>query len=107
MKTALIISVYKNTADLMRRFKICGATNKCFWLYNCDFEDGNSTKWLICKNTVEVRFNSLTQEDLGWQKKKALNNTIRTIDADYFIFIDGDCVLHPNFIENHKICSRR
>ena len=43
----------------------------------------------------------LTQPDVGWRKNQALNRAIRSCGGDYLIFIDGDCVLHHKFIENH------
>jgi GT2 family glycosyltransferase len=43
----------------------------------------------------------LTQPDIGWRKNQALNNAIRKASGEYLIFIDGDCVLHHKFIENH------
>ena len=49
----------------------------------------------------------LTQPDVGWRKNQALNNAIRKSSGDYFIFVDGDCVLHQNFIENHLRFSTR
>lgn len=49
----------------------------------------------------------VTQEDIGWQKNKALNNAVRNSKGDYLIFIDGDCVLHHRFIEEHKQLSDR
>jgi len=46
-------------------------------------------------------YQNLTQEDLGWRKNKSLNNAIRAAHAEWLIFIDGDCVLHPRFVEMH------
>jgi GT2 family glycosyltransferase len=43
----------------------------------------------------------LTQPDKGWQKNRALNRAIAKASTNYLIFIDGDCVLHPRFIEFH------
>jgi GT2 family glycosyltransferase len=43
----------------------------------------------------------LTQPDVGWRKNQALNNAIRKSNSPYLIFIDGDCVPHHRFIENH------
>lgn len=43
----------------------------------------------------------LTQPDKGWQKNVALNKAAMFAHSDYLIFIDGDCVLHPRFIEFH------
>lgn len=56
----------------------------------------------------------LTQEDLGFRKNRALNRAIIAANSDYLVFIDGDCVPHPCFIESHSgnaeagyICSGR
>ena len=91
MKTALIISVYKNTADLAVVLKSVEQQSVSDFITVIS-EDGNSTEMAdFVKNySGKLDLIHLTQEDLGWQKNKALNNTIRTIDADYFIFIDGD-----------------
>jgi len=48
----------------------------------------------------------LTQEDLGWRKNIALNNSIKKASGDYLIFIDGDVVLHKRFVEGHLYCSK-
>lgn len=41
------------------------------------------------------------QQDLGYRKTKILNEAIRKAKADYYIFIDGDCVVHRDFVKNH------
>ncbi|MBQ7631329.1 MAG: glycosyltransferase, partial [Paludibacteraceae bacterium] len=43
----------------------------------------------------------LTQADEGWRKNKALNAAIMAAHCEWLIFIDGDCVLHPRFVEMH------
>ena len=56
-----------------------------------------------------------TQEDLGWRKNKSLNNAITASEADFLIFIDGDCIPSHFFIENYLkrakegevLCGRR
>jgi glycosyltransferase involved in cell wall biosynthesis len=40
-------------------------------------------------------------EDLGFRKTKILNECIRKSKSDYLIFIDGDCIPHYKFIEEH------
>ena len=109
MKTALIISVYKNTADLAVVLKSVEQQSVSDFITVIS-EDGNSTEMadFVKKKQWKVRFNSLNSRRSGLAKNKALNNTIRTIDADYFIFIDGDCVFTPKFYRKSlKICSRR
>ena len=41
------------------------------------------------------------QQDKGYRKTKILNEAIRKAKADYFIFIDGDCICHKDFIKSH------
>lgn len=40
-------------------------------------------------------------EDLGWRKNQILNKAIVKSESDYMIFIDGDCIAHARFIEDH------
>jgi cellulose synthase/poly-beta-1,6-N-acetylglucosamine synthase-like glycosyltransferase len=46
-------------------------------------------------------YQHLTQPDVGWRKNHALNKAIRAAKSDWLIFVDGDCVLHPRFVEFH------
>ncbi len=104
MKISLIISVYKNVKDLHvvlegLKFQTC----KDFEIIIS--EDGNSEemntfiKAYSPASTYSI--SHLTQPDVGWRKNQALNNAIRESKGEYLIFIDGDCVLHHKFIENH------
>jgi glycosyltransferase involved in cell wall biosynthesis len=42
------------------------------------------------------------QEDNGFQLSQIRNKAISLAKFDYIISIDGDMILHPNFIEDHK-----
>lgn len=54
-------------------------------------------------------------EDIGWRKNTVLNNSIIASESNYIIFLDGDCIPHPHFIQEHlenrvpnqAICGRR
>lgn len=41
------------------------------------------------------------QEDSGFRKNRILNRAITTANSDYIIFVDGDCVPHPEFVAEH------
>ncbi|HTQ99035.1 MAG TPA: glycosyltransferase [Candidatus Acidoferrum sp.] len=43
----------------------------------------------------------LWQEDRGFRKTAILNEALRKAKADYMIFIDGDCLPHRKFVEEH------
>ncbi len=57
----------------------------------------------------------LWHEDLGFRKNRILNWGIYHCDSDYMIFIDQDCLPHPEFIREHDehrqpntvLCGRR
>ncbi len=39
----------------------------------------------------------------GWKKNAILNKSIIACESPYIVFIDGDCVLHPCFLEEHYL----
>lgn len=39
--------------------------------------------------------------DNGWQKNIALNHAIEASEGIYLVFIDGDCIPHRYFLEDH------
>ena len=41
------------------------------------------------------------QEDKGFRAAKARNKAILHSSGDYIILIDGDTILHPNFVKDH------
>lgn len=40
-------------------------------------------------------------EDLGFRKNRILNHGINIAQSDFLIFIDGDCIQHPHFVQEH------
>lgn len=108
MKASLIISVYKNTRDLKVVLDaLAYQTEKSFEVIIS--EDGQSEEMdtFIKNYSSSFQIMHLTQPDEGWRKNQALNNAVRTANTPYLIFIDGDCVLHHRFIENHFRFSDR
>jgi len=105
VKISLIISVYKNTSFL--RAVLDSLTHQTLQPDEVIVsEDGDSREMReflegYDSNGVALNLVHLTQEDKGWQKNQALNRAIVAATGDYLIFIDGDCVLHSRFIQNH------
>jgi len=67
-------------------------------------EDGDSTEisgYLINYVTNKYSIVHLTQEDKGFRKTMAVNRAIAMSKGEYLVFLDGDCIPHNNFIENH------
>ncbi|WP_285163750.1 glycosyltransferase family 2 protein [Shewanella goraebulensis] len=47
------------------------------------------------------------QEDIGFRAAQSRNNAINAASTDYIICIDGDIILHPNFIEDHILHAKK
>jgi glycosyltransferase involved in cell wall biosynthesis len=45
-------------------------------------------------------------EDKGFRKSKILNQAIRSSKAEYIVFLDGDCLPHHKFIQDHQLLAR-
>lgn len=102
MNVSLIISVYKDVESL--RTVLEGLKFQHYKEYEIVIsEDGESgeMKDFLHSYAHENPIMHLTQNDVGWRKNQALNRAIQRANGDYLIFIDGDCVLHHKFIENH------
>src|SRR5690606_30834942 len=68
-------------------------------------DDGSSdsTKEIIntYKHKTKVPFQHVWHEDKGFRRSMILNKAIATSVSDYIIQVDGDCLLHSHFIEDH------
>jgi glycosyltransferase involved in cell wall biosynthesis len=68
-------------------------------------DDGsdNKTKDLITKFNKECAMNIIHswQEDNGFRAARSRNNAILKSTGDYIVLIDGDTILHPNFVKDH------
>lgn len=108
MKVSLIISVYKDVVSL--RTVLEGLKFQRYKDYQIVIsEDGESAEMrnFLQGYSHEKEMLHLKQPDVGWRKNQALNKAIEGSEGDYLIFIDGDCVLHHRFIENHVRFSAR
>lgn len=116
-KSTIIISVYKDTDALC--LILNSLADQTFSPNQIIIsEDGDSAEMKIFISTQNERFPNLlhlTQPDVGWRKNRALNRAIAAATGDYLIFIDGDCIPYPEFIEehlklqepDHVLCGRR
>ncbi len=83
-----------------------------FWLPNevIVADDGSTekTKLLIQQKqaTFPCTLKHVWQEDKGFRAARIRNKAAAVAKGDYLIFVDGDCLLPQNFIENHQHLSR-
>jgi GT2 family glycosyltransferase len=101
-RASLIISIYDNVEFLKSVLdSLKYQTEQNFEIVISEDAEHKSVKDFISKYDFKQDFQHLTQPDNGWQKNKALNRAISAAKSDWLIFIDGDCVLHPRFVEFH------
>ena len=49
-----------------------------------------------------VNITHLWQEDIGFRKSRILNQSIERARGEYLIFLDGDCIVQPSFVAQHR-----
>lgn len=102
--SALLISTYNWPEAL--RLVLQSAINQSVFVNEILIADDGSkseTKRLIdsLQLTTDIKIKHFWQEDKGFRKAKILNKAIAGTDVDYIIQVDGDCILHPKFVEDH------
>lgn len=115
---SLIIAVYNKSENLKLILAACNRqTYKEFEIIIAD--DGSGPETALVADEARHRYNfqikHIWHEDKGWRKNTMLNRAIRASERDYLVFIDGDCVPHGRFIEDHisereanrVLCGRR
>jgi len=105
-KVSLIISVYKKIPELgfiLDALKL--QSFKEFEIIISDDGSGIKMKEYIGyrRKEFKIPFKHIRHEDEGFRKNKILNKSVLASETDYLIFIDGDCIPHPEFIKEHYI----
>ena len=101
-KASLVISIYKNVEALKAVLdSLKFQSVKPYEIVISEDGEDKIVKDFLNNYEYDGQMQHLTQTDDGWGKNKALNRAIKSAKTDYLIFIDGDCVLHPRFVESH------
>ncbi len=53
------------------------------------------------KTIFSIPLHHIWQEDKGFRKSHVLNKAIAKAKGNYIIQVDGDCIMHTNFIKDH------
>jgi glycosyltransferase involved in cell wall biosynthesis len=110
MKTSLLISTYNWPSALELIFKsILEQAVLPDEVVIADDGSGSETSQLIAyyRTLISVPVKHVWQEDEGFRASKIRNKAIKQCSGDYIIQIDGDTVLHPKFVADHKRLSER
>jgi glycosyltransferase involved in cell wall biosynthesis len=108
-KSTLIISVYTDSSALKLILdSLLQQTVENFEVIVS--EDGASEEIKKCLdncNHKRLYIRHLSQKDDGFRKNISLNRAIMAASSQHLIFIDGDCVPHPAFVEAHQLYSHK
>ena len=110
MKIALLISTYNwpESLDLVLKSAFF-QTHLPNEILIADDGSNDDTKKLIkeLEQKVSMPIHHIWQDDLGFRKSKILNKAIARTTADYIIQVDGDCIMHKNFVEDHVKAAQK
>lgn len=101
---SLIVAVYKRNDFL--ELVLSSIENQSFRdieVIIAEDDQSDTIKELVSINKKKLPFpiKHVNQEDKGFRKNRILNKAVQVSAGEHLIFIDGDCVLHQKFIEEH------
>ena len=109
-----MISVLLATYNWPQALKLCleslaTQTDKNFEIIIADDGSTDSTKQVIdsFQGSHSAAIKHLWQEDQGFRKTKILNQAIAAAHGDYLIFLDGDCIVQPDFVARHHELAQK
>jgi glycosyltransferase involved in cell wall biosynthesis len=103
ISSSLIISVYKDRRclEMILESVLRQSVSPTEVIVSEDGCDPSMRDCVEAWKTKIPQLSHLTQADQGNRKPRAMNQAIRAAKGDYLVFIDGDCVLRHDFIEDH------
>jgi glycosyltransferase involved in cell wall biosynthesis len=110
IKVSLIIAVYNKLNELKLVF--ASLNSQTYTDFEVLLADDGSNKEFVQGVTELAAISAfpvqhIWHEDIGFRKTKILNRAVVLAKSPYLIFIDGDCILHHKFIEEHFKSARR
>lgn len=108
MKVSVIVLTY-NWPEALERLLAGLATQSSlpFEVIVADDGSGHATRRLVERVATHfpVPLRHLWHEDLGFRAARSRNRGIAASRGDYIILIDGDMLLHPDFVADHLMLA--
>jgi glycosyltransferase involved in cell wall biosynthesis len=106
MKISVIVPTYNRPDALRLCFRsLSGQTLPPSEIIVADDGSGSETRNVVQEMTAvlegSIPVRHVWQEDDGFRKPRILNEAVRNSSGQYLVFIDGDCMAHPDFIRAH------
>jgi glycosyltransferase involved in cell wall biosynthesis len=105
MRIALIITTYNRADALAAVLDGCLAqTDANFEVMIADDGSAQETADLVVSYQARAPFTiqHIWHEDAGFRAAAIRNRALAATSADYIVFVDGDCVMPPDFIVSHR-----
>lgn len=106
MRASLFVSTYEQPRAL--ELVLAGLLRQSvtdFEVLICDDGSSEETRAAIERfiDATRERFivRHFWQENKGFRKSRILNQALRHAQGELCIFLDGDCIPHPRFVEDH------
>ena len=110
MRASVIFTTYNHPAWLEKvLWGFSVQTYRDFEIVIADDGSTDETKEVIerVSSEIDIPVKHVWQEDLGFRKCQILNKAIVASEGEYLIFTDGDCIPHPEFVENHVKLAKK
>lgn len=108
LSTSVIVTTY-NRPDALRLVLLALSQQTLLPNEVIIADDGseNETRLLIEQLSKQLNYplKHVWQKDEGFQAAKIRNKAVRCAHNNYLIFLDGDCVPFPDFIEQHRLLA--
>jgi glycosyltransferase involved in cell wall biosynthesis len=110
MIISLIVATYNRSDALNLVFQSLETqTDKNFEIIIADDGSKEDTKLLVdsFKSSTSIPVIHAWHEDAGFRLAGVRNLATKRSSGDYLIFLDGDCVVQPDFISRHRALAKR
>ena len=102
---SVIVTTYRREDALAAVLRsLASQTDTNFEVIVADDGSGPATAELVAawKAKVGHRVDHVWHEDKGFRAGEIRNRAVLASRGDYVIFLDGDCIVRPNFVAQHR-----
>jgi glycosyltransferase involved in cell wall biosynthesis len=88
---------------------LAGQSDRQFEVIVADDGSGSATAALIerWRSALGVKLHHARHEHRGFRAAEIRNRAIRASAGEYCVFLDGDCVVRPDFVASHRQLAER
>jgi len=108
VKISIIVTTYNRPLALDKVLQsISKLSYRNFEVIIADDGSTSDTREIIFSWSSKLSLIHAWQEDLGFRAAAARNLAVSKSSGDYLIFLDGDCLVFPNFLSRHLYLAEK